>query len=104
MDPLSVMLLLALAAPVGLAAAWFSSRGAEAMSSLFKSDRGLGWPRGVQEEDPVGWNWDHRAAAGLPAGSGPGGSEAPRWPIVERVAFRVRRGSGRRRRRGPLPR
>ena len=96
---LSVILLLALAAPVGLAAAWFSGRGAEAMSSLFKTDRGLGWPRGVQEEDPVAWNWDHRPAAPPRPGSEP----AP-WPIVERVAFRIGRGSARGGRGGPVPR
>ena len=96
---LSVILLLALAAPVGLAAAWFSGRGAEAMSSLFKTDRGLGWPRGVQEEDPVAWNWDHQAAAVPPPGSVPAPS-----PIVERVAFRIGRGSARGGRGGPLPR
>jgi hypothetical protein len=97
---LSVMLLLALAAPVGLAAAWFSGRGAEAMSSLFKSDRGLGWPRGVQEEDPVAWNWDHRPAAASP----PSSSRQAGSPIVERVAFRMGRGSARGGRRGRLPR
>jgi hypothetical protein len=97
---LSVMLLLALAAPVGLAAAWFSSRGAEAMSSLFRSDRGLGWPRGVQEEDPVPWNWDHGRRATRPSP----GSDPARSPIVERVAFRVGRGSARGGRNGPLPR
>ena len=95
---LSVILLLALAAPVGLAAAWFSGRGAEAMSSLFKTDRGLGWPRGVQEEDPVAWNWERR-----PASPAPPGSES-RWPVVERVAFRIGRGSARGGRGGPLPR
>ena len=95
---LSVILLLSLAAPVGLAAAWFSGRGAEAMSSLFKTDRGLGWPHGVQEED-VAWNWDHR-----PAAPPPPGSEPARSPIVERVAFRIGRGSARGGRGGPLPR
>jgi hypothetical protein len=94
----SVVLLLALAAPVGLAAAWFSGRGAEAMSSLFKTDRGLGWPRGVQEEDPVAWNWERR-----PTAPPPPGSESP-WPVVERVAFRIGRGSARSSRGGPLPR
>jgi hypothetical protein len=94
----SVMQLLALAAPVGLAAAWFSGRGAEAMSSLFKTDRGLGWPRGVQEEDPVAWNWGHRPATPPRPGT------EPRSPIVERVAFRIGRGSARGGRGGPLPR
>ena len=82
---LSVMVLLAVAAPVGLAAAWFSGRGAEAMSSLFKTDRGLGWPRGVQEED-IAWNWDRRAAAE---------PESVPSPLVEPVAFRMGRGSAR---------
>jgi hypothetical protein len=90
----SVALLLALAAPVGLAAAWFSGRGAEAMSSLFKTDRGLGWPHGVQEED-VAWNWDHRPAAE---------PDSVRAPLVEPVAFRMGRGSARGGKRGPLPR
>jgi hypothetical protein len=97
---LSVIVLLSLAAPVGLAAAWFSSRGAEAMSSLFKTDRGLGWPRGVQEEDPVAWNWEHGPAVAPP----PPGSEPARSPIVERVAFRIGRGSARGGRGGPHPR
>jgi hypothetical protein len=81
----SVALLLTLAAPVGLAAAWFSSRGAQAMSSLFRSDRGLGWPHGVQEED-VAWHWDHRPAAE---------PETARTALVEPVAFRMGRGSAR---------
>ena len=96
---LSVILLLSVAAPVGLAAAWFSVRVAEAMSSLFKTDRGLGWPRGVQEEDPVAWNWGQR-----PASPPRPGSEPARTPIVERVAFRIGRGSARGGRGGPLPR
>jgi hypothetical protein len=96
---LSVIVLLALAAPLGLAAAWFSSRGGEAMSSLFRTDRGLGWPRGIQEEDPAAWNWERRQAAAP--------SPVP-VPIVEAVAFRVRRRSARRavrdKSRSPLPR
>ena len=100
---LSVVQLLAVAAPVGLAAAWFSGRGADAMSSLFRSERGLGWPRGVQEEDPVAWDWDRGAAAARDAGSDTHAVST----AVEPVVFRVGRGAARRRQRGrevPLPR
>jgi hypothetical protein len=86
----SVVLLLALAAPAGLAAAWFCSRGPEAMGTFFRPDRGLGWPHGVQEEEPVAWNWDHRPAAPQPSAP----EEAP-TPVVEPVAFRMRRGTAR---------
>jgi hypothetical protein len=91
---LSIVVVLALAAPAGLAAAWFTTRGADALSTLFRPDRGLGWPRGVQEEEPTAWNWDRR--------TGPQTADAraedPQPPAVAPVAFRVRPGSARDRR------
>jgi hypothetical protein len=156
---LSAALLLALAAPVGLAAAWLvvkgpsglagffgpqpglgwphgvqeedppswnlsalgrtaggwappgggtAGRGSVAgteggpLNGIFPGDQSLGWPHGVQEEDPVGWNWDHLPAAAPP----PSSAEQARALIVERVAFRMGRGSARGgqhgRGRGPL--
>jgi hypothetical protein len=46
----------ALAAPVGLAAAWLVVKGPSGLTGLFASQR-LGWPHGVQEEDPPSWDW-----------------------------------------------
>ncbi len=60
---LSVALLLALAAPIGLAAAWFTNQGPGALAGFFRADPGLGWPRGVQEDDDVTWNWSPGSAA-----------------------------------------
>jgi hypothetical protein len=52
------MACLVLGAPIGLAGAAVLGRGPELMSGLFVGYTGLGWPRGVQEEDPSGgWNW-----------------------------------------------
>ncbi len=45
----------ALAAPVGLAAAWLVVKGPSGLTGLFTSQR-LGWPHGVQEEDPPSWD------------------------------------------------
>lgn len=60
---LSVALMLACAAPLGLAAAWFTSRGPNALADFFRpgASLDLGWPHGVQEEDAPTWNWDDRA-------------------------------------------
>jgi hypothetical protein len=90
---LSIVVVLALAAPVGAAAAWFSSRGADALAGFFRpsSVAELPWPRGVQEEEPTAWNWDR----------GPGSSVADRGPetaepaTVVPVAVRVGPGSAR---------
>jgi hypothetical protein len=60
----SVLLLFAVAAPAGIAAAWFVSQGPSALAGAFRPYAGLGWPRGVQEDDPPRWNWDRRLAAG----------------------------------------
>ena len=55
---LPLMVCLVLGAPIGLAGAALIGRGPEAMSGLFVGYRGLGWPHGVQEEDPSGgWTW-----------------------------------------------
>ena len=53
---LSAALLFALAAPVGLAAAWLVFKGPSARAGSFGPQPGLGWPRRVQEEDPPSWN------------------------------------------------
>lgn len=57
---LSVALMLACAAPIGLGAAWFAIRGPAALGGFFRPGAPLGWPRGVQEEDAPTWNWDGR--------------------------------------------
>src|SRR3954471_16999445 len=91
---LAIVVVLALAAPAGLAAAWFSTNGAEALSTVFRPDRGLGWPRGVQEGEPTAWTWDRAAAP--PAPDLP--AERAQRPVVAPVAFRVGPGSARDRR------
>ena len=49
---------LALGAPIGLAGSVLIGRGPELMSGLFRPSFALGWPHGVQEEDPPGgWTW-----------------------------------------------
>ena len=72
---LPVMVCLALGAPIGLAAAAMVGRGPELMTGLFAGYKGLGWPEGVQEEDPQGgWTW-HLPAADTP--SEPYGAVSP---------------------------
>ena len=93
---LSAALLFALAAPVGLAAAWLVFKGPSARAGSFGPQPGLGWPRRVQEEEPVVWIWNDRHAGGPP----PSGSEAAGSPTVERVVFQLGRGSARSRIRG----
>ena len=87
---LSAAMLLALAAPVGLAAAWLVVRGPSGLAGFFGPQPGLGWPRGVQEEDPVAWTWADRDEGDAP----PLRPGTPN-PTVERVAFRLGRGSAR---------
>jgi hypothetical protein len=57
---LGIVLLLLVAAPAGIAGAWFTNRGPEALAIFFRPAAAveLGWPRGVQEEDAPAWNWD----------------------------------------------
>jgi hypothetical protein len=90
----SIAMLLALAAPVGFVAAWFSGRGAEALSTFFRPDPGLGWPRGVQEEDPPSWNWDARSGDSQDPPTAP--SPPAEGTRAAPVAFRIRPGSARR--------
>jgi hypothetical protein len=56
---LSLAILLVVAAPVGIAAAWFARRGPGVMAAAFAPGAvaNPGWPRGVQEEDDVTWSW-----------------------------------------------
>lgn len=84
---ISIVVLLALAAPIGLAAAWFTSNGPAALAGFFRADHSLGWPHGVQEEDPPAWNWDRRGSAAQTGEAADGAPEAP----LERVAFRLAR-------------
>lgn len=70
--------LLLLSAPVAAAAWYLVVRGPEAMADLFRPDPGLGWPTGVQEEDPPPWRWDAAAAAD-------GDSAIDPAPVVHRV-------------------
>jgi hypothetical protein len=88
---LGILAVVALAAPAGLAAAWFSTHGADALSTLFRPDHGLGWPHGVQEEEPTAWNWDRatRSQVADPR------AEQAQPPAVAPVAFRVGPGSAR---------
>jgi hypothetical protein len=93
---LSIVVVLALAAPVGAAAAWFSTRGADALAVFFRpgSVAELGWPHGVQEEEPTAWNWDRGPGPRAGDRSLDGAEPATLTP----VAFRVRPGSARQRR------
>jgi hypothetical protein len=76
---LTAMVCLVLGAPLGLAAAALVGRGPELMSGLFVGYRGLGWPEGVQEEDPPGgWTWHlPEADTGSPGEVAPAPSSAP---------------------------
>ncbi|HEY0443092.1 MAG TPA: hypothetical protein VGC90_02615 [Candidatus Limnocylindrales bacterium] len=57
---LSVVVLLAAAAPVGIAGAWFARRGPGVVAAAFTPGTvgNPGWPQGVQEENDVAWSWD----------------------------------------------
>jgi hypothetical protein len=90
---LSIVVVLALAAPVGLAAAWFSTRGGDALAGFFRPSSvvELGWPRGVQEEEPTAWNWDHRLGSSV-ADRPPDEAEPA---TIAPVAFRLGPGSAR---------
>jgi hypothetical protein len=90
---LPILVLLALAAPIGIAAAWFTGQGPDALASFFRRDHGLGWPHCVQEEDPPAWNWERTSRDDAPTILD--GSAAP---AVEAVAFQIGRGAARRRR------
>jgi hypothetical protein len=87
---LSLLALFALGAPIGLAGSALIGRGPQMMAGLFGGPQTLGWPRGVQEEDPsYGSAWhvpppriDDLAGSRLSAGTGPAriisrSSEAP---------------------------
>src|SRR4051812_7477123 len=93
---LSIAAVLALPAPVGVAAAWFSTRGADGLAGFFRpsSVAELPWPRGVQEEEPMAWNWDRRTGSRVPDPR----AEQAQALSVEPVAFRVGPGSARVRR------
>jgi hypothetical protein len=56
---------LVLGAPIGLAGSVLIGRGPQLMAGLFGGNHGLGWPQGMQEEDPPGgWTWRLPAASG----------------------------------------
>jgi hypothetical protein len=62
---------IALGAPIGFAGALLIGSGPEFMRGLFSGPTELGWPHGVQEEDPPGgWTWrlpgEDRPSAPLP--------------------------------------
>ncbi|MFL5680846.1 MAG: hypothetical protein ACJ77B_09630 [Chloroflexota bacterium] len=61
---LAIGLVFIAAIPIGVAGAWFTSRGPNALAGFFRpgSVAELGWPVGVQEEDAPTWNWDRAAA------------------------------------------
>ena len=98
------VLLLCLAAPAGVAVAWLSSRGADALAGAFRGDRGLGWPRGVKEEDPPSWNWERpvpqAAGPSNASPSMPADTPAPVAALSRRLRVRVQAGTSRRRRDG----
>jgi hypothetical protein len=84
-DLLTALLGLALliAVMVGLARVCLGGEG-DLMSGLFRAP-GLGWPRGVQEEDPPpGWGWSQRHEEP----SRPGDADEPRAPLPERLIVR----------------
>jgi hypothetical protein len=45
-------ILMIIGAAVGMGMSYALSNGRRVVSGIFGLDRGLGWPRGVQEEDP----------------------------------------------------
>jgi hypothetical protein len=91
MTALTALLALGLAAAVLFGAGWLAcGRLAETYSGLFRASD-LGWPRGVQEEDPVAWNWTPRPDEPVDA--------APPPAATAPVAARVGRGPARRGRR-----
>jgi len=44
-------------AAVAALGSWFASGGANALAALVTPWREPGWPRGVQEDDDVRWDW-----------------------------------------------
>ena len=60
---LPVLACLAFGAPLGFAGSLLFSSAPNFMAGLMSDGRTeLGWPRGVQEEEPAGWHWDPVAA------------------------------------------
>jgi hypothetical protein len=58
-----------LGAPIGIAGSVLIGRGPQLMTGLFGGNRGLGWPQGVQEEDPPGgWTWHLPPSDGVTGG------------------------------------
>jgi hypothetical protein len=53
----AVVLLLALAAPIGLVNGWFVSGGAMGIARAFMPTPPMDWPHGVQEDDDFHWSW-----------------------------------------------
>ena len=88
MDPLIALLALLLVAAALVGSGYLACRGmTDLFAGLFHGPE-LGWPHGVQEEDPVPWNW----AAGGP------GAAAERVDTAARtspLAPHVRRGLAR---------
>jgi len=66
---------------------WFASGGANALAALVTPWREPGWPRGVQEDDDVRWDWRRRPPAGADAGR----RQSPAMPDVplERAVARI---------------
>jgi hypothetical protein len=57
MDPLIAFLALLLVASAVVGSGWLACRGVgDILSGLFRGPE-LGWPHGVQEDEPVPWNW-----------------------------------------------
>ena len=57
MDPLIALLALLLVAAALVGSGWLACRGVDdILTGLFRGPD-LGWPHGVQEEDPAPWNW-----------------------------------------------
>ena len=84
---LELAAMIALAAPVGVAAALFLRYGAEYVASLVPGGNRTPWPRGVQEEDPeAAWAFGARRARG------PADDEDPSAVPVTRVGAVVQTG------------
>src|SRR2546428_8513907 len=79
---LSAALLFALAAPVGLAAAWLVFKGPSARAGSFGPQPGLGWPPRVQEEDPPSWNLGALGRTEHGGAQRGGGGAAGRGPVA----------------------
>ena len=88
MDPVIALVALLLVASALVGSGWRAYRGLDdILTGLFRGPD-LGWPHGVQEEDPQPWNW----AASHPE---PAAEDVERQPRVAPLDAHVGRGLAR---------